>query len=906
MAIFRRRGPAASSEDLAKAVAAELAKMPAFAGSLPPGTNTTDVGQLVAALAGTMPKSGGMRGFFENLPRTDPNVPFGAGVPIGPAPIDPLDANGRTHPRTLAYPISWNLQLGQTRLTPFTLLRDAADVDLVRRCIEIRKADIVALEWDITLSDSVVQQVMDDTGERNRARATQVGRQKYEGLIEALKQFWTKPDRMNGLSFSEFVNSLMEEMLVTDAVCIYPHPSLGAPPVPGLQSNVHSLRLIDGSTIKPLYDHLGNLPGNGQPAYQQVLYGFPRGEYSYDPEARGDLISDQLMYRPKNRRITSPYGKPPVEQALPLIDLWLKREEWIRAEYSVGANPNTWIETTLVEGDTPWTPEQRRTWEQALNGDLSGQTAERMLIHLLPPGMKPAQMSEFAEKYQVDYDQFLALRLATFFDVMSTAINITPKGGLGGKGHQEGEDAKTEAQARRPTVAYLTDLFNDCNEQFLGVPPGILTFVFRSTDEDDVAELTLSRQQELFSAQKTLNDILGEAGAPLLDFAEADMPFIVAPGLGLTFLEGASTRPTPPIAPFPGAPIPPGGPGLPAPGADPAQVPPDKDPDVKPAPGPVEKAAEIARYVRFVAKGPRTRDFVWAHHDADEIKAVMATLPKAATRVLPGDDRLDAIVEHYAPLIAEQLGGGLEADTIAQQWLDANAGIVKAPNPSSATAEAQAAPYAASAGAEMDTAVLAELLTQLYQDAYTAGSGVAADQVAALLGGPAQVAGSAGTVATTIDWSQWKPGHPDAAALASDGGLNDLLDGSGVEIQGMNETTVASLGDALSTALQAGMNVDETSALISSTLANPGRARMIAITETRRAMTSATLASYRANDVPGDAWLAEPDACPLCLANEAAGVLPIDDPFPSGDLGPPGHPSCRCVLTPSMTLPEAA
>jgi hypothetical protein len=34
----------------------------------------------------------------------------------------------------------------------------------------------------------------------------------------------------------------------------------------------------------------------------------------------------------------------------------------------------------------------------------------------------------------------------------------------------------------------------------------------------------------------------------------------------------------------------------------------------------------------------------------------------------------------------------------------------------------------------------------------------------------------------------------------------------------------------------------------------------------------------------------------VCQANEAAGPIPIGEPFPSGDQVPPFHPNCRCTL----------
>ncbi len=34
--------------------------------------------------------------------------------------------------------------------------------------------------------------------------------------------------------------------------------------------------------------------------------------------------------------------------------------------------------------------------------------------------------------------------------------------------------------------------------------------------------------------------------------------------------------------------------------------------------------------------------------------------------------------------------------------------------------------------------------------------------------------------------------------------------------------------------------------------------------------------------------------CDLCAANADAGAIPFDQPFPSGDMFPPGHPNCEC------------
>ena len=53
-----------------------------------------------------------------------------------------------------------NLQVTQTRLLPFGVLRDVSErVDVIRRCIEVRKSQMLALDWDITLSKQAMPMI---------------------------------------------------------------------------------------------------------------------------------------------------------------------------------------------------------------------------------------------------------------------------------------------------------------------------------------------------------------------------------------------------------------------------------------------------------------------------------------------------------------------------------------------------------------------------------------------------------------------------------------------------------------------------------------------------------------------------------------------------------------------------
>lgn len=80
------------------------------------------------------------------------------------------------------------------------------------------------------------------------------------------------------------------------------------------------------------------------------------------------------------------------------------------------------------------------------------------------------------------------------------------------------------------------------------------------------------------------------------------------------------------------------------------------------------------------------------------------------------------------------------------------------------------------------------------------------------------------------------------------------------------------------------------------------RADMIARTEVAEAFESASYDVMVAHGVSGRRWVTAEDervdhdgVSGPCIDNEAAGVVPIGDAFPSGHMWPPAHPNCRCV-----------
>jgi hypothetical protein len=71
-----------------------------------------------------------------------------------------------------------------------------------------------------------------------------------------------------------------------------------------------------------------------------------------------------------------------------------------------------------------------------------------------------------------------------------------------------------------------------------------------------------------------------------------------------------------------------------------------------------------------------------------------------------------------------------------------------------------------------------------------------------------------------------------------------------------------------------------------------------AVTEVVASAFAATLAAgtpvrWVVDDIDGP--------CPDCDDNALAGPTPLGQPFPTGQVAPPAHPGCRCVLAPSPT-----
>ena len=498
---------------LAKAVADNIQKSPL---NLPAGA--------VAMTEQEMRNANVSAGYGQQtpLPRNAilAGVPFGPGSPILPGAINPLRDDGRADPRRYEYQVAQNLNIGtEQKLVQFKTLRGAAEqIDIVRRCIEVLKSKIAGLEWDIVIAEDASEKIIAEIG-GDHVRAMSQARSKFSEEIYRLREFWENPDKANGLTFIDWMMMSLEEILVLDAWAVWPQKTVGG--------DLYGFQVLDGSTIKPLLDERGMRPMAPQAAYQQILYGFPRSEFhanSDDSNADGEFTSDDLSYFIRNRRTNSVYGSSPVERCLPLADLYLRRQQWLRAEYTDGVTPEMMLTSDADFGNDPLV---MRQYENIINDNLAGQTEQRKRALILPAGLKPQMYEGYGEKFKDVLDHYLVTSISGHFGVLPSEIGFSQKGGLGSSGHQEGEAEAAQNIGVAPLAQWISKMLTNISYTYLKMPRE-LEFKFMISEVRDTEEMAKKADLELRGATKTINERRSELGLPLLDTPAADQPMLVA------------------------------------------------------------------------------------------------------------------------------------------------------------------------------------------------------------------------------------------------------------------------------------------------------------------------------------------------------------------------------------------
>ena len=895
------------------------------------------------ALYGNPYSQSGYGPFLPRPSRTFSDGAFGPMAPIQPVPVDEPPPGGQfPDPRLWQYPVSFNLptQPGTEglKLASFDQLRVIAQrYSVARRCIELRKEEICGLEWQIEMTT-------------HAAKAYQNDRKAHRDFGERAAlatKFFKHPDP-DYWNFSSFLKALLEEVLVFDALSLVFRPKYGKGLGRGLLgSDLDSLSLVSGMTVRPLLNMHGGKPRPPAPAYQQFLYGVPRSDYQTvisgaDIDDYGltgaefnQFRADTMLYLPLVPRRETPYGFPPIEQALLPIISGLQKQEYQLSYYTEGTVPAVYISP----GDPNMTPTQVRELQDALNG-IAGDPSYHMKVIVLPPGSKvePQRPVDLADTF----DTLVQTQVCMQLDVMPDELGLLPNVGSAGAGGAsnasalrfasgESRDPKSR-KSTKPLLMTLCDIANYVIQGICGQQD--MQFTFEGlVDEEDKQAITELGVQQVQNGIASIDEVrdrldlapwgLEETGEPVVFTAQGPIPFSMAPQLIANMQGGGaqggqgtnSGQRTPSSRSRTNQPsVRRGGQTRPN-GSHPAPVAPHRE-GVTPAhaaaagaiqsptprtggttsrssvAGSRKKAveAELGALARHLRKGRLISTWEARHIPARALSAIAEDIAKGVL--------IDTAVER-AGSIAFAAGDVIDDGEAAA--LKSGRNRDEADRDDAAVAEHHFAGNVTKGtahwpGWERDLGLVGaykNLIGQAFHDAEARGSalrrkaatggmfvsnGVLRDLISD------EVREAFSGVLTPLWTEAWHLGYASAKSLVTGqpadftakDGLEHLAGFIGTEGEHwLSEIARTGLGN------------------------NSARSELIARTEAGRAINSAALQCYRDHGVQYKHLLLSPGACDICKDAAEDGDIPLDAPFSGGGVLGLSHPADRCCPGPS-------
>lgn len=598
-------------------------------------------------------------------PATFLNGAFGPMDPIVPMPINqPREDTHRPDTRRFQAPVGWNLPTGtpgEGKLAPFATLRALADTySVARSCVDKRKQEVVALDWDIVPTDEAEQALMGDES----ARAD------WEKRRAIVKEFFSHPDsdRAKFPTFGAWLDAILEDRFVIDAVAVHlvPPRKKGAGP---FGSDLASLDVLDGSTIQPLLDINSSTPRAAAPAYQQYLFGVPRvdlivpvtGQDAEElGEPVGDFRADQLIYMRETTRNQSPWGFSCVEKALLPISIGLARQQYQNLYFQDGSIPGMFV----TPGPDIATPQQVRQLQDALNA-MAGDIGSKHRMIVFPPGTKAEMQKPFPLADQ--FDEWVISQVAMPFGLTPMDLGVTPRVSAVQSPSESRElsqiNSDKGSQTRiEPVCADLKAvLFDYVIQKVFGQRD--MQFSWGLTDRGKNRQLLIDQGVELVKVGgKTLDELRISLGDTPYGLPESSVPLIYT-ATGAMPLQAAAPENA----------LPPGQAGRPGQGA--AQVPTDDElttpaheavralpkspsarvlpggpkPGAKPAPSDVQaadaqkQAAELEILARYLRKGRDLARFRAETLPAEALDAAARMLPQGVpAAVKAARDAVDA------------------------------------------------------------------------------------------------------------------------------------------------------------------------------------------------------------------------------------------------------------------------
>lgn len=381
-------------------------------------------------------------------------------------PLQPLEpvAPAFAAPRRFDYRSGINLQFvprGEEGIS-FAQLRALADsYDVLRLVIETRKDQVERLRWNIRPKVAAG---------RSASAA--------DPRVATLEAFFRKPDGQN--RWGTWLRMLLEDLFVIDAPTLYKARTVGG--------DLLALEPVDGATIKVLIDADGRSPQAPDPAYQQVLHGVPKADFS----------RDELLYLPRNPRTARLYGFSPVEQIVTTVNIALRRQLAQLQYFTEGNMPEA-----LIGVPQGWTMEQIGEFQTYWDTILTGNSAERRHAKFVPADFRYQPMRDAPLKDE--FDEWLARVVCYAFSTSAAPFTRQMNRATADNAQQMALD-----EGLGPIMLWIKCLVDQVIEEDFGWAD--LEFEWVDEKSDDLMKQAQITDMKVKSGLKTINEARAESG----------------------------------------------------------------------------------------------------------------------------------------------------------------------------------------------------------------------------------------------------------------------------------------------------------------------------------------------------------------------------------------------------------
>ena len=729
--------------------------------------------------------------------------------------------------------------------------------DVSRACINIRKQQMTQLQWDIVPVDKG-----DDSEE-----------------VDDIKNF-LRGIGGPGVRFSKFLDQLIEDLLVIDGIALYRNLTMNG-------SLLHLIP-IDPATIKLRVNEAGMTPQPPEIAYEQWIRG----------SKVADLTIDQMIYSCLNPRTDSPYGFSVMEAVAMTVEASLKAGMYATGYFTDGSVPDGFYELPAE-----WQLDQIKEFQSYFDTLVGGDPRQQHKVKFMPAtqggkGYVPTKTFDFGSLEP--FLMWLMKVTAAMFGVMPQELGFTERV------NKSSSQEQTEIAKRNSIKAMafeLEELINNCilwrqplaltvdgKVQKIIPPNPRVKFQFMDLDpKDELIDATITEKMISIGAIGA-DDWRKDHGLdpiglePYISTASGPIwvsDFIAAKGNTLTPTNPEQTNTeTKPNEPAPG-----------------------EKPEEKPNVPPTNPKEELKRWekkaLKDIKNGVSFRKFNSDVLDSFILNNLPIDLNKCGTKDAVKDiftkwgDILDGINPDIEKPLKKKGKLSVTKEMLKskhkQRFQDK---VNKALNSFYKSLKDSTIKKAVEALNKADASDLAKVKQILADEFGSFEDFLSYADTGDYLESAYNLAG---------DTVLAKFGLDGTFNLQNPGILSKLSDRANFIINSVDETTKEELAQLITSGVADGDSWTDIAKDIRDNYPDISdyRSELIARTETSNAANQAELDFYKNNGIETKMWTvssAHTDE-DECDENEAAGAIPVNDEFPSGDDAPPNHPNCFCDLT---------